>query len=420
MQHSVQQRNLICARLAIVPGVLLLLAMIIPAHAQTYSVIHTFSADEGYPQAGITVDAAGNLYGTTYGRFCPPDCGTVFKMEHKNNSWIFSQLYAFQGGSDSAFPQAEVVIGPDGALYGTTTGGGQGRCQQGCGTVFRLTPPPNFCHAVSCPWTKTILYTFTNTPDGNEPVGGTLAFDQQGNIYGTTEYGGYYGLGAVFELTPANGGWTESVIYNFTGLGDGRLPVGGVSIDSAGNLYGTTTLGGDVVLSQLFYGYGVTFKVSPSGSGWSESVLHEFFDEADGALPEAALTLDSAGNTYGTAAAGGSNSCVYGVYNGCGVVYRNGHIIYDVPGNDNQHPVGPMGPVTLDPAGNIYATSFEHGQYDGGVVFRLSAGQYTYASLHDFDPNSGYAYPLGKISFDSAGNLYGVATSAGAVWEITP
>jgi hypothetical protein len=141
-------------------GLLIILASA-PAAAQTYTVIHTFAA--GGPQAGITVDAGGNLYGTTLGSLCPSDCGTVFKLEHKSEGWIFSQLYAFQGGSDSAFPQAEVVIGPDGALYGTTAGGEQGGCEQGCGTVFRLTPPPTFCASVSCPWTKTILHTFTNT-----------------------------------------------------------------------------------------------------------------------------------------------------------------------------------------------------------------------------------------------------------------
>jgi uncharacterized repeat protein (TIGR03803 family) len=398
-------------------GLLIILASA-PAAAQTYTVIHTFAA--GGPQAGITVDAGGNLYGTTLGSLCPSDCGTVFKLEHKSEGWIFSQLYAFQGGSDSAFPQAEVVIGPDGALYGTTAGGEQGGCEQGCGTVFRLTPPPTFCASVSCPWTKTILHTFTNAPDGNGPVGGTLFFDQQGNLYGTTFYGGYYGTGAVFKLARTNGGWTESIIYSFTGLADGRWPVGGVMIDGAGNLYGTTSAGGDVNLFQLFYGYGVIYKISPNGSGWSETVLHTFYDEGDGALPEAVVTMDSAGNLLATSAAGGNGSCAYGVFNGCGIVLRNADVIYGFTGHSDSYPGGPKGPVTLDSAGNIYGTSFANGQYGGGVVFKLSAGQYTYTSLYDFDPSEGYVNPIGKISFDNNGNLYGVTTSRGAVWEITP
>ena len=199
-----------------------------------------------------------------------------------------------------------------------------------------------------------------------------------------------------------------------------RNPVGGVMIDGAGNLYGTTSAGGDVNLFQLFYGYGVIYKISPNGSGWSETVLHTFCDEGDGALPEAVVTMDSAGNLLATSAAGGNGSCAYGVFNGCGIVLRNADVIYGFTGHSDSYPGGPKGPVTLDSAGNIYGTSFANGQYGGGVVFKLSAGQYTYTSLYDFDPSEGYVNPIGKISFDNNGNLYGVTTSRGAVWEITP
>src|SRR5271165_302659 len=134
------------------------------AQAQTFAVLHSFTggADGGGPLSGLTMDHAGNLYGTTSGGGNAGQ-GTVFKLTRKNSGWVFSSLYSFQGGSDGADPEAGVVIGRDGSLYGTTFAGGNSQdCYgPGCGTVFRLTPPPTFCKAINCPWIETVLYRFT-------------------------------------------------------------------------------------------------------------------------------------------------------------------------------------------------------------------------------------------------------------------
>src|SRR5208283_489759 len=146
------------------------------ARAQTLTPLNSFAgADGATPLAGVTVDAAGNLYGTTVGggtQNCPQygGCGTVFKLKHATGGWVLSTLYQFQGGADGSHPEARVVFGPDGALYGTTAGN-LSNCGQDCGTVFRLTPPPGFCRSVRCPWIKTILYSFRGVPDGSQPLG---------------------------------------------------------------------------------------------------------------------------------------------------------------------------------------------------------------------------------------------------------
>jgi len=399
-----------------------------PAQAQTYTVLHNFTGggDGRNPQAGLTADAVGNLYGTTYGggsQNCQGGCGTVFKLTHKNGGWILTTLHSFQGGSDSAYPAARVIFGPDGALYGTTAGGSYASCSEGCGTVFQLRPPATFCASVSCPWTKTTLYSFSGFSDGVQPQGGDLVFDPAGNIYGTTYYGGS-AHGLVFKLTHSGSGWTESVLYAFTGFADGGNPNGGVVFDNAGNLYGTTYYGGYNV-SEFFAGDGVIFELTNSGSGWTETVLYSFMDQGDGALPAAGLTMDGVGNFYGTTVAGGDGNCnYYGEYHGCGAVFRNlGETIYGFDNMEDDQFVGPMAPVTLDAQGNIYGTSYLEGAHLNGNVFKLSAGQYAYTSLHDFTFDTGE--PVSNVILDSNGNLYGTTTTggpnlAGTVWELTP
>ena len=184
------------------------------AQAQTFTVLHTFIGPDGAaPSAGLTMDRAGNFYGMTSGGGTA-DQGTVFKLTHKNSGWVLSSLYSFQGGSDGAAPQARVVIAPDGNLYGSTQHGGIPDCGygQGCGIVFKLTPPATFCRAISCPWTETILHRFS-VNEGGLPTG-DLIFDSQGDLYGTAGTG-------VYELTPSNGGWTFSMIYQLDGGGTG-------------------------------------------------------------------------------------------------------------------------------------------------------------------------------------------------------
>jgi len=238
-------------------SILLALAAI-PTQAQTFKVIESFSGRNGaQPYAGLTPDGAGNFYGTTLaggnmGCNSRLGCGTVFELSATSGSWTFTKLYNFTGGTDGWYPNAPVVIGPDGALYGTTEYGGYASSKQGYGTVFKLTPPATDC-GISCPWTHTILYTFTDASDGAYPGTGPLTFDSAGNIYGTTEGGGLRRApcsfevgrcGVVYKLTPSGDSWTESVLYSFTGGLDGYLPVGSVTFDKHGNILGTTSEGG--------------------------------------------------------------------------------------------------------------------------------------------------------------------------------
>ena len=175
------------------------------AQAQTYSVLHTFyrSSDSGFPYAGLTMDKAGNVYGTAYANFvCSGgyECyGIVFKLSNKGGGWIFTPLYTFTGGADGGNPFGGVTLGPDGALYGTTTG-----VFTSDGTVFRLAPPLSACKSVSCPWIQTVLYRFAGGNDGAFPYGNVI-FDAAGNIYGTTFGGGSHGNGTVFKLTHSGG-----------------------------------------------------------------------------------------------------------------------------------------------------------------------------------------------------------------------
>ncbi len=424
-------------------AVLALLAVAVPwAHAQTYSVIHNFSYETSAgwaPTAGLTLDAAGNLYGTTfYGghastQYCDQSgCGTVFKLSRKNGAWLLTTLYSFNGGPDGSHPAARVIFGPDGALYGTTEGSNDTCVEQSdCGTVFRLQPPANRCGSISCPWLKTMVYRFTGGADGSLPGYGDLVFDRGRNIYGTTEAGGPNYGGTVFRLTPQAGGWRESVLYGFGGL-DGVMPVGGVSFDLSGNLYGTTAFGGSGYFPPEYYGAGVVFEMTPTQFGWAESTLYNFVDYSDGALPYTTLTVDPAGNLYGTAGAGGSSYCYQQSeqYGGCGTVfvYLDGpQPIYFFQGNYAfGAPPGPQAPLTFDAAGNLYGTYYGGGVSAPGGVFQLAAGSHAYVSLHEFNGDDGEG-PVSNVIMDSSGTLYGTASQGGSgyggggvVWEITP
>lgn len=407
--------------LAFLVGVATLSAL--SAQAQTYNVIYNFtSGRSGYPQAGLTIDRAGNLYGTSFDQ--DPE-STVFKLAHFGSAWIFKPLYYFAGGNDGAGPWSRVIFGPDGNLYGTTIAGGGAGCQEqgymGCGTVFKLSPPVTACRAAICPWNETVLYTFSGGGDGSLPYA-EVVFDQAGNLYGTTFLGGVQqgycankGCGVVYELTPSSGGWTENVLYSFTGGDDGQHPYYGLVLDNAGNLYGTT------FSSPFLNNYGTVFQLTPSGSGWTKNILHSFQGGGDGVLPYGGLTIDQSGNLYGTSNEGG-------LYGG-GTVFEmtlpgtwQYNILYDFPLFGM-----PQGSLTMDSTGNLYGTMTES-MNGWGSVFKLtpSNGGWTYTSLHDFSglSNDG-GFPEGGVVLDANGNLYGRTFNGGAygygvIFEITP
>jgi len=401
------------------------------AQAQTLTVLHNFTGgqDGGSPNSGLTLKGE-NLYGSTplYGGF---GYGAVYQLKHKISNWIFNPIYSFAGFSDGAHPAARMIFGPNGTLYGTTTyGGGSGCSGYGCGTVFNLNPKPTACSAVLCYWNETVLYSFAGPPDGSGPGLGDLIFDQAGNIYGATMNGGSNGMGAVYELKPKGSGWTESVLYSFSGS-DGAYPANGMIFDNAGNLY-STTIGGGV------YNRGTVFELTPSGSGWTEKVLHSFQNSHDGANPYAGLIFDQSGNLYG-ATSNGSNS---GGPPGGGTVFEltpgeNGNwtytLIYSFNNFIGEYQCGPSSTLAMDGAGNLYGTTVCDGVNGGGNVWELtpSGGSWTYTSLHDFTGGSDGENPVCNVVFDSSGNLYGTTlnggnlsdcggSGCGVVWEITP
>ena len=387
------------------------------AQAQTYKVIHNFTggSDGSDPEAGLAMDRAGNLYGTA-SEGGSAGFGTAFRLVHSGSNWIFYPLYSFKGGYDGGNPLGPLTIGPDGAFYGTTLDGGSATCGGDCGVVFRLRPPATAPPSALTPWDETVLYAFTGL-DGSQPVYPQLLFDQTGNLYGATQFGGPNQGGVAFELTPSGGGWTEKVLYDgFIGNGtSGSQPFSGVVMDSAGNLYGTTSISGDG-------GDGVVYELSPTQYGWVQTILHSFRNGSDGGLSYGGLVMDQAGNLYGGTVSGGTGDC--------GVIYElspsNGGWtfapIYNLPPCGG----GPFETLTIDASGDIYGTAYADGAGGGGMVFKLSKsnGTWTLTDLHDFSFHTEY-FPYGPVTIGANGNLYGTASGGGAyghgaVWEITP
>jgi uncharacterized repeat protein (TIGR03803 family) len=353
-------------------------------HAQTLTVFYSFA---GYPENGVSpfgglvMDPAGNLYGVTQAGGSPPpfDGGTVFKLDPSGNE---SVLHSFTGG-DGSVPYAGLVIDPAGNLYGTTLFGGS----SGYGTVFKLDPAGP----------ETVLHSFTNAAgDGGDPFAGLL-LDTVGNLYGTTEIGGAFGYGTVFKLDPSG---TETVLYSFTNAGgDGAYPLAGLVIDPVGNLYGTTDDGGSS-------GYGTVFKLDSSGS---ETVLHSFTNAgSDGAYPFAGLVMDTAGNLYGTTVQGGASNY--------GTVFKldpfgTETLLHSFAYSDGAAPVAGL---VIDPARNLYGTAHGGGPSGNGVVFKLDPSG-TETVLHSFTNSDGDGGdPEGGLVMDPAGNLYGTTFEGGS------
>jgi uncharacterized repeat protein (TIGR03803 family) len=376
------------------------------------TVMHSFSADPGGadPAAGLAFDSSGNLYGTAEGGGAHNN-GVVFRLVPGSNGWTESVLHSFKGGTDGSLPQAPVVVDAAGNLYGTTPfGGTPGKCEtSGCGTLYELSNSEGG-------WMETVLHSFSGTPDGIFPYAG-LTFDSAGNLYGTTYQGGSSGRGTVFELSHGASGWTESVLYSFTGVSDGGFPVASVTFDSAGNLYGTASGG--------YSGLGVVFELTPSAGGWSMNVIYSFAGRADGGDPRAGVVFDSAGNLYGTTAEGGSSTTCYD-YEGCGTVFQlvpitgggwQKNIILNFDGVTEGN--FPQSNLAFDSSGNLYGLS--------GPAFELSpsaGGVWTVTILDSFTTQTGGYGANGNVVFDNAGNLYGTAGGGspelGVVFELSP
>jgi uncharacterized repeat protein (TIGR03803 family) len=371
------------AALALAVVLLLVVVATQSARAQIYEVLHTFhgEADGAFPVAGLVRDAAGNLYGTSSGNGLYGS-GVVFRLSPAGSE--FTVLYTFTGGADGAFPGG-VVRDAEGNLYGTTGSGGT----YGNGVVFELDTAGR----------ETVLHSFTGGADGVAPSGVVLDV-AAGNLYGTTFVGGTYGRGVVFELSLATG--KETVLYAFTGGADGANPFADLILDAAGNLYGTASEGGD------FYGNGVVFKLSPTTR--KQTVLYTFPGGADGAGPSSRLVLRGAGDLYGTTSAGGNPSCTFG----CGVVFKvdtTGHetVLYSFTGGADGGK--PEAGVLLDNSGNIFGTTYSGGTFSG-VVFELDATAHE-TVLHNFTGGGDGWGPRARVVRDEDGNLYGTAPYGG-------
>jgi len=382
----------------------------------------------------------------------------------------FEVIYNFTGGRDGANPGSALTMSARGVLYGTTDGGGDGYGgvfelkpsgsgwilnplysftggtdggmpfgalvigpdgslygvtefggTSNVGVVYNLRPGPTVCKTALCGWNETVLYTFGGHSDGSYPEGRIL-FDRAGNMYGTTTDYLTGSNGTVWKLTPSGGGWSKTILYSFNGpLNDGRLPDSGVISDSTGNLYGTTAAGGST-------DNGAVFQLMPSGSGWTENLLYSFQGGNDGDIVFAGLIFDPAGNLYGASSNDGSI--------GGGAVFEmtpseGGWAfkppLYGLPGIRG-YEGGPRDSLTMDSTGNLYGTRVGNAApNDYGSVFKLtfSGGSWTYTSLHDFTGGSGGGYPFGTVVLDSAGNIFGTASvggtdGKGVVFEITP
>jgi uncharacterized repeat protein (TIGR03803 family) len=352
-------------------------------------VLHNFngSGDGQGPVGPLIADKLGNLYGTTStggstrcldGSYCG---GTVFELSPMAQGWKETLLHTFRTTSsgqqgDGGVPEAGLIMDSEGNLYGATEWGGDlsnPNCTRyGCGTVFKLS------RTSGDRWREDVLYRFQGGGDGVGPAG-TLLFDDQGTLYGTTAYGGTYDCGTVFKLTPGSGGkWAKSVLYSFRGSqhSDGATPFAGLIADEKGNLFGTTRSGGT---GNSCNGdpCGTVFELSPKGSGsWKEIVLLDF-QGTDGSMPQSTLVLDEVGNLYGAAPYGTGTCCA------AGTVFElspgsNGwteHVLHHFgTGNDG---AGPNGPLLFDQAGNIFGTTFAGGKGAVGTIFKLSPGGLT-------------------------------------------
>lgn len=322
-----------------------------------------------------------------------------------------SVIYTFVPNT-GAFPEG-LLFDPSGNLYVTAEGGDQ---SSGHGSVLELSP-------VSGGWTTSEIENFPQLADGWTPFAG-LVSDASGNLYGTTLMGGTAsttcseGCGTVFELSPvAGGGWTETVLHAFTAGKDGNQPVG-IILDAAGNIYGVTLAGGA-------HSWGTVFELSPSSTGWTETLLHNFTGGADGGLPAASLVFDASGNLYGTTQEGGNINC--GNPEGCGVAFelsQSGGVWKETVmhtfqgGKDGANPIST--PV-FDASGNLYGTTWAAGDLSAchgagcGTVFQLSHNSQGWKIniIRSFGGGKDGANPIAGLVFDASGNLYGTTQKGG-------
>jgi uncharacterized repeat protein (TIGR03803 family) len=431
-----------------------LLALPSPASANwKEKVLYSFQGypDGATPAGGLVFDKAGNLYGATQ-RGGSDNNGEVFELSppaQKGGAWTETVLYSFLGNlkNDGQWPNGGLVIDGSGNLYGVTAYGGTGDCKLagiliGCGAVYEISPPAQKGGA----WTETILYSFPSSKEGYLP-NGNLVFDSAGNLYGATMFGGgqgttcdafYQYCGAVFKLSPPKtkgGKWTEKVLHGFAGIsngqqtGDGANPNGGLVLDSKGNVYGTTYIGGYNCPHNSGQGCGTVFELKPptvKGGAWTENILHRFEISKNEANPAAGMTFDGKGYLYGTT--------VGTIFRLAPPSTKSGRWQEAILYTFNQDAYGPRDTLIFDQSGNLYGTTYS-GNTFSGTVFRLEplaqkGGAWNFSILYGFTGSDSGAQPAAQLIFDKHGNLYSTTQiggtgqscqgGCGTVFEVVP
>ena len=408
--RQVKYAGMAAIALTMLAALILLAGIAIPAQAQTETLLYQFTGapDGAQPKSGVVLKGT-TLYGTTWegGSSNSNFGGTVYTVSTTTGKEKI--LHSFttntQPPYDGIEPLGGVVFDKEGNLYGTTIWGG-GYDGAGYGTIYEITKKG----------AESVLYAFQGGTDGAYPEWVTPVLDKEGNLYGTT-LGGSYGAGNVFKFGSAG----LTTLYNFTGLADGGTPVCGVTLDTKGNIYGVAAAGGA-------HGYGVLFEITAAGA---YSVLYNFTGGADGSRPYSPPVFKS-GKLYGTTMAGGSSGCT----EGCGVIYEytlakgkkagEETVLHSFNGTDGLYPM--YGALVFDKNGNLYGTTLNGGPTNLGNVYELATDG-TLTTLYNFDQQpDGYA-PMGGVVFDTKGNLYTTAAyggnnggeyGAGTVIKVTP
>lgn len=386
----------------------------------------TYPADGTFPSGSLLLDSPGNIYGTTPtgGQYCENNggCGTVYELTPTlEGIWTETVLYNFCPAQnppdclDGYGPVSGLIMDKAGNLYGTTMGGGRGKT----GTVFRLNRPSNGNGS----WTEAVLWNFSGAKNnGYFPGYGKLNMDALGNLYGTTTQGGAKNLGVVFELSPqGDGTYSFSLLHSFSGP-DGALPQYGIAIDKAGNLYGTTRMGGAgrSICQGGAGGCGVIYELSPSDGGWQGKILYKFNGIA-GAYPTSPISIDEAGGLYGTFEMGGGGNCYFGT---CGGVFKlvpqsgggEGYAFYF---NGGQNGGAPETGVLLGARDTAYGTT-----YSGNNVYMLNGKHetvvYTFCSLPNCEDGSipSYGTLVGRQGLLYGNTIEGGVYGAGVVYSV--
>lgn len=313
----------------------------------------TCGADGKNPHGGVTIDGSGNIYGTTVaggtGGICAGDgCGVVFRIGPHGD---FRTLYNFTGGKDGSGPGNALALDSHGALYGDAPDAGA----HGFGVVYQLA----FRHK----WTLKVIHAFNGGDDGSTGSLGPLLVDAAGDVFGVAELAGRHQAGTAFEITPgANGTWTFHVLYAFKGMPDAAFPYGGLIADTNGDLFGTTYFGGAT-------GNGAVYELVHRPAGYGERVLYSFTGGSDGGNPTSTLAFDAAGDLYGTTSAGGASCGCGTIFKIDGVTGVESTVhAFGSTRTDGQYAYYGLTP---DAHGDLFTSTVAGGAFGQGVIYGI-------------------------------------------------